>query len=100
MPPGFAIRAGDFHVGHASPTPNGFHKTPYLPGQKKVIAFASPVIRSGDKTACGDTAVGGSIKVFAVGRPIHREADLTSGHGSWTPNAAGVSTNKKVFVGG
>ena len=52
------------------------------------------------RSACGDTAVGGSIKVFAVGRPIHREADLTSGHGSWTPNAAGVSTNKKVFVGG
>ena len=31
MPAGFAIRGGDFHVGHASPTPNAFHKTPYVP---------------------------------------------------------------------
>ena len=100
MPAGFAIRGGDFHVGHASPTPNAFHKTPYVPGQSKVLAVASPVIRSGDSTACGDKAVGGSTKVMCVGRPVHRTADVTSGHGSWTPNAAGPSTNTKVFVGG
>ena len=100
MPAGFAIRAGDLHIGHASPTPNPFHKTPYLAQQMKVYAVASPVIRLGDNTACGDIAVGCSSKVFCVGKTIHRVGDATSGHGSWVPNAAGVSSNIKVFVGG
>ena len=112
MPPGFAIRGGDFHVGHLDPkTPLTFHKFPYVPSQLKVLAVGSPVIvggpvvagvPTGDKTTCGDSAVLGSTKVMCGGRPVHRVGDATFGHEPhYLANFADVSlTNVKVFVGG
>ena len=127
MPAGPIIRAGDLHIGHASPTNGGtpFHQTPYIPTQNKVIVNGAPAIRmattvpgqfqvdnrvtppiqltipvyTGDKTACGDAAVGGSLKVIIAGKGVHRVGDVTSGHLSWVPNTAAVSTNVKVISG-
>lgn len=79
---------GHQHVGHASPTPNPFHKTSYQAGQDKVFGGGREVIRIGDTTSCGDPAVGGSTKVRAVGSFVHRFGDATGGHGSWVPNAS------------
>jgi len=80
----------DRHVGHASPTPNPFHSTPYVGGYSKVLINGAPAVRSGvDSTACGDQALGGNAKVLVGGAPIHRQTDPTSGHGSWVPNRCG-----------
>jgi uncharacterized Zn-binding protein involved in type VI secretion len=93
------IRTGDVHLGHASPTPNPFHQTAYVSGQAKVSVAGSLAVRIGDLTACGDAAVGGSAKVSIAGSFVHRSGDATSGHGSWVPNVASVSTNVKVIAG-
>ena len=117
------VRAGDVHLGHASPTPNFFHQTGYIPTQNKVIVNGAPAIRmatstgvfqvdtrktppqtlsifeyTGDKTACGDAAVGGSLKVIIAGKGVHRLGDATSGHLSWPPVTA-LTTNVKVIAG-
>jgi len=89
----------DRHYGHASPTPNPFHQTPYnSTKQSKVFVETRKAIVKGDKTACGDPAVGASIKVFAQGIGVHRKLDTTGGHGTWVPNAAS-SGSGKVFAG-
>ena len=90
--------AGMYHIGHASPTPNPFHRTPYQAGQDKVWANSREVIRIGDATACGDPATGGSSKVKAVGSFVHRFGDATGGHGSWPGNSSGGGVFK-VNVG-
>ena len=90
----------DRHYGHASPTPNPFHKTPYnSTKQQKVFVETRKAIVKGDKTACGDTAVGASTKVFINGIGVHRKLDSTSGHGTWPANAASAGSGK-VFAGG
>jgi|TARA_B110000977_G_C11007235_1_gene466240 uncharacterized Zn-binding protein involved in type VI secretion len=76
------------HIGHASPTPNPFHVTPYIASQVLVTAGGAPVIRLGDGTACGDMVVGCLPLVTIVGQPVHRLGDATSGHQSWPPNAS------------
>ena len=63
------IRSGlDSHVGHASPTPNPFHKTAYTGGSPNVNTNGAKTIRKGDATSCGDPAVGASSTVFVNGR--------------------------------
>lgn len=90
----------DRHYGHASPTPNPFHKTPYVSSlQDKVFVEGRKAIVKGDKTACGDPAVGASTKVFIKGIGVHRRTDSTGGHGSWRPNAAQTGSSK-VLAGG
>lgn len=93
------VRSGlDSHVGHASPTPSPFHKTSYTGGSPNVFVNGAAVIRKGDKTSCGDPAVGASATVFVNNKGVHRKGDATSGHGSWVPNSAATgSTN--VFAG-
>lgn len=83
------VRVGsDSHVGHASPTPNPFHQTPYATGSDDVFVNDDKVVRVGDTTGCGDPAVGGSPNVFVNDIAVHRKGDATGGHGSWVPNAA------------
>ena len=83
------VRVGsDSHVGHASPTPNPFHQTPYATGSDNVYVNDDKVVRVGDTTGCGDPAVGGSGDVYINGQKVHRKGDATGGHGSWVPNAA------------
>ena len=90
----------DRHYGHASPTPNPKHKTPYVSSlQDKVYVEGKKAIVKDDKTACGDPAVGCSSKVFIKGIGVHRRLDGTGGHGSWVPNAAS-SGSSKVWAGG
>lgn len=85
----------DSHIGHASPTPNPFHRTSYVAGlNSKVFAEGNLVIVKGDSTGCGDPAVGGSTKVFAMGIGVHRKGDSTGGHGSWVPNSAATGSSK------
>ena len=93
--PGIARKGVDTHIGHASPTPNPFHKTTYVvAGQTKVKVNGSLAVTTAGSTACGDNAVGGSAKVKAGGFPVHRIGDATSGHGSWPANAcSGGSIN-------
>ena len=95
------VRDGqDRHYGHASPTPNPFHKTPYRSSlQDKVFVEGRKAIVKGDKTGCGDPAVGASTKVFIKGIGVHRRTDSTGGHGSWVPNAAATGSTK-VLAGG
>ena len=78
----------DSHVGHASPTPNPFHQTSYATGSGDVFCNGAAVVRIGDKTSCGDPAVGGSGTVFVNGKGVHRKDDATGGHGSWVANAS------------
>ncbi len=92
------VRVGsDSHVGHASPTPNPFHVTPYATGSGDVYVNDDQVVRVGDVTGCGDPAVGSSPDVFANGVKVHRRGDATGGHGSWVPNAA-ASGSPTVFA--
>jgi uncharacterized Zn-binding protein involved in type VI secretion len=83
------VREGDKHVGHASATPNPFHQTAYVSSkQSTVFVNGELAIVKGDKTGCGDEAVGAASSVFINGIPVHRKFDSTSGHGSWVPNSA------------
>ena len=93
------VRSGlDTHVGHASPTPNPFHKTAYTGGSPNVSINSKPSIRVTDKTSCGDPATEGSLTVKVNGLAIHRVGDATGGHGSWVPNAASTGSSN-VFAG-
>ena len=92
-----AVRQGDAHVGHASGTPNPFHRTTYVSGQSTVYVNGRLVIRKTDKTSCGDPAIGHSGDVYAEGEPIHRLGDATSGHGSWPGNAASQASSDVII---
>ena len=89
------------HVGHASPTPNAEHRTPYKASQTAVSieGRGNCVIRAGDATACGDPVVGVSSKVFVGGKGVHRKGDATGGHGTWPANASSEGSSK-VDAGG
>lgn len=89
----------DLHIGHASPTPNPFHRTAYAQGSPNVYTNGQKTVRIGDKTYCGDPAVAGSSSVFVNGRAVHRIGDATGGHGSWVPNASS-SGSADVYAGG
>jgi hypothetical protein len=94
------VRVGqDSHVGHASPTPNPFHKTSYASGSGDVFTNGSKTVRIGDTTGCGDPATGGSGTVFVNGIGVHRKGDGTGGHGSWVPNSAATGSGD-VFADG
>lgn len=90
------VRANaDSHIGHASPTPNPFHKTNYTnAAQGKVYAESNLVVVDGGSTGCGDPVSGKSGKVFAESKGVHRKGDATSGHGSWVGNAAATGSSK------
>ena len=88
------VRSGlDVHVGHASPTPNPFHKTSYTGGSPNVSINSAASIRVGDATSCGDPAVAGSSTVRVNSIAIHRVGDATGGDGSWVPNAAATGSS-------
>ena len=88
------VRSGlDVHVGHASPTPNPFHQTPYTGGSPNVSINSAASIRVGDATSCGDPATAGSSTVRVNSIAIHRVGDATGGHGSWVPNAASTGSS-------
>lgn len=89
----------DLHIGHASRTPNPFHRTPYATGSPNVYVNGAKCVRITDKTACGDPAVAGSGTVFVNGLNVHRIGDATGGHGSWVPNASS-SGSPDVYAGG
>lgn len=89
----------DAHIGHASPTPNPFHKTTYASGSPDTYVNGAKAVRVGDTTGCGDPAVGGSSTVFINNIPVHRLLDSTGGHGSWVPNAS-ASGSDDTFAGG
>ena len=94
------VRSGlDTHVGHASPTPNPFHKTAYTGGSPNVSINSAASIRIGDTTSCGYPATGGSSTVYVNNIGVHRKGDGTGGHGSWVPNAS-ASGSPNVFAGG
>lgn len=99
------VRKGsDSHIGHASPTPNPFHKTSYsASGQNpiKVYAMGDAVVLGAGQggTSCGDPAMGMSSKVFVQGIGVHRKGDATGGHGSWVPNSAATGA-PKVYADG
>jgi len=94
------VRVGlDSHVGHASPSPNGFHQTAYAEGSPNVYVNGAKVVRIGDTTGCGDPAIAGSPNVWVNGIKVHRLDDGTAGHGSWVPNAATTSSTN-VFANG
>lgn len=94
------VRVGlDSHIGHASPTPNPFHRTAYATGSPNVFVNGASAVRVGDSTACGDPAVGGSNNVYINGISVHRQGDATGGHQSWIPNAA-ASGSTDVYANG
>ena len=86
----------DTHEGHDGPNAP-YHKTYYNTGSPNVFANNEKVVRKGDKTLCGDAAVGASSNVFANGIALHRNGDATSGHGNWQPSKA-ISGSPYVFV--
>jgi uncharacterized Zn-binding protein involved in type VI secretion len=87
------VRVGkDFHVGHASPSPNPFHQTAYATGSPNVYTNDAKTVRIGDTTACTDVAVGSSPNVYANNILVHRLNDATGGHASWVPNSATTSS--------
>jgi len=89
----------DSHIGHASPTPNPFHQTPYASGSSNVFTNGAKTVRIGDSTGCGDSATGGSSTVKVNGIGVHRKGDSTGGHGSWVGNAS-ASGSANVIAGG
>ena len=97
--PGIVRVATDKHVGHASPSPNPFHQTPYAEGAATVFTNGAKTVRIGDKTACGDPATAGSPNVFAEGIAVHRQGDATGGHTSWVPNRAATGSGDVIANG-
>ena len=97
--PGIVRVGKDSHIGHASGSPNAFHRTSYATGSPNVFTNAAKSVRIGDTTACTDVAVAGSGNVYVNNIPVHRLADATVGHGSWVPNAAATSSGN-VFANG
>jgi len=97
--PAVVRKETDSHVGHASPSPNPFHKTNYAEGSPNVNVNTKPAVRIGDKTSCGDPATAGSPTVFVNGIAVHRKDDATGGHGSWVPNKAATGSDN-VFANG
>jgi len=97
--PGICRVQLDQHIGHASPTPNPFHQTPYAVGSPNVRVNSASVVRIGDTTVCGDPAVQGSSTVRVNGIGVHRLNDQTGGHGSWVANAAATGS-PNVSAGG
>tara|TARA_B110000240_G_scaffold132708_1_gene147270 strand:- start:23 stop:943 length:921 start_codon:yes stop_codon:yes gene_type:complete len=92
------VRANvDKHVGHESPTPGAFHQTAYAEPGITVFVNDEQVIRKGDKTTCGDPAVGSATNVYAEDKLIHQKGDATGGHESWVANKA-ASGSPDVFV--
>lgn len=92
----------DSHIGHASPTPNPFHKTSYGSTAQSRVYVEGKLVVTGEgwgATYCGDPAVGASTKVFVEDIGVHRKGDATGGHGSWVANAAATGSSK-VFAGG
>lgn len=94
--PGVSRVGTDSHIGHASPTPNPFHKTSYASGSSNVITNSANTVRIGDATGCGDPATGGSSKVIVNGRGVHRIGDGTGGHGSWPGNASSSGSGNVI----
>ena len=88
----------DNHIGHASPSPNPFHSTPYSSGSPDVFVNGAKAVKIGDGTACGDPATGGSSTVFVNGIGVLSQGDGTGGHGSWVPNAS-ASGSPDTFAG-
>mgnify|MGYP003137846843 CR=1 FL=1 len=97
--PGVTRVGVDSHIGHASPTPNPFHQTPYSSGSPDVFTNGAKTVRIGDSTGCGDPATGGSSTVKVNGIGVHREGDSTGGHGSWVGNKS-ASGSANVIAGG
>lgn len=95
--PGVVRKGVDKHIGHASPTDNPFHQTPYSnAAQSKVFAEGNLVVVAGGSTGCGDGVSGKSSLVFAQGKGVHRIGDATTGHGSWKPNKAASGSSKVI----
>ena len=90
--PGICRVGLDQHIGHASPTPNPYHQTPYAVGSPNVNINGAAIVRIGDTTACEDPAVQGSSTVKVNGIGVHRLGDSTGGHGSWVANAAATGS--------
>lgn len=86
----------DRHIGHASRTPNPFHRTAYATGSSDVITNGQKTVRIGDKTYCGDPATAGSSTVRVNGIPVHRKGDSTGGHSSWVPNASSEGSSDVI----
>ena len=97
--PGIVRVGTDKHVGHASPTPNPFHKTPYATGAATVFVNGAKMVRVDDTTACLDPATAGSPNVFAEGKAVHRQGDATGGHGSWVANRAETGSGDVIANG-
>ena len=87
------------HVGHASDTPNPFHRHYYKASQTAVKVEGNNVIRQGDEAGCGDPVAGYSSKVFVGGKGVHRKGDATGGHPSWPANSSSEGSSK-VNAGG
>jgi hypothetical protein len=97
--PGIVRADVDFHVGHASSTPNPHHRTAYVATiNSKVYVEGKLAIVDGDSTGCGDPVVGKSTKVFIMSKGVHRMGDATGGHDSWVPNSA-ATASAKVYAG-
>ena len=97
--PGIVRVGTDKHVGHASPTPNPFHKTPYATGAATVFVNGAKMVRVDDKTACLDPATAGSPNVFAESKAVHRQGDATGGHDSWVANKAETGSGDVIANG-
>ena len=66
--PGIVRKGTDKHIGHASPTPNPFHKTSFVQGSSNVFVNGAGAVRLGDSTGCGDPATGSSRQKSMVQR--------------------------------
>jgi uncharacterized Zn-binding protein involved in type VI secretion len=98
--PGIVRVNEDTHIGHASPTPNPFHRTSYKDAnQSTVYVNGELAVVVGGKTACKDPAVGSSPNVYCEGILVHRKDDATGGHTSWKPNKAATGS-ETVFANG
>jgi uncharacterized Zn-binding protein involved in type VI secretion len=97
--PGIVRTNVDDHIGHASPSPNPFHRTSYEEGSSSVYVNGEKAVRIGDKTYCGDPATGGSPSVFINNIAVHRTTDPTGGHGTWPGNSAATGSTT-VYANG
>jgi len=93
----------DFAITHIPLSGGAPHIAPsmtkYIPGGAKVFVNGQAAIVLNDSTACGDTVIETSTKVFVGGKGVHRLGDKLTAHmGTYSPSiCAQASTD--VFAG-
>jgi uncharacterized Zn-binding protein involved in type VI secretion len=97
--PGIARATIDYSSTHSNgDTHTAPAETKYVASQTKVLINGKPAIIQGGSTACGDTVVGCSTKVFITDKGVHRLGDQMSSHAGTYSSSVCTSASDNVIA--